>query len=81
MQSMLIRMISPFIRFFSRLFVHFRKSIFTVEEGRMIAAKYNIVDGNNAAIKFGMTADEALEEWDIYPYNNEETVKEELQKQ
>ena len=72
--------ISPILRFFCRIIAQFRKSFFTKEEGSIIAAKHNLVDGYEAAIKFGMTPDEALEEWDIYPYNNEEAVKAELHK-
>lgn len=78
--SILQYTISPILRFFCRLAVPFRKSFFNKEEGRIIAAKYNLVDGYEAALKFGMTPDEALEEWDIYPYNNEEAVKAELHK-
>lgn len=44
------------------------KSRFTVEEAIKIAREYDMESEVTEALKFGFTPDEALEEWDLYPY-------------
>lgn len=54
-------------------------SFFTVEEGRKIAAKYKLVSEYEEALRFGLNPDEALEEWDMFPFGEEAKVKKSLQ--
>ena len=51
-----------------------RESYYTEEEARRIAVKNDLEKEFEDALDFGLTPDEALEEWDIYPYG--ETKKE-----
>ncbi len=53
-----------------------KESYYTEEEARRIAIKNNLEKELDEALDFGFTPDEALEEWDIYPYG--ETKKEVL---
>lgn len=57
---------------------HFAKSFFSKEEGLMIAKKYKLVAEYEQALKFGFNPDEALQDWDIYPYGTENKVKKDL---
>ena len=43
---------------------------FTKEEAIEIARKYKLEKEVIEAMKYGYNPDEALEEWDIYPYND-----------
>ena len=45
-------------------------SRFTREEAISIARKYHLENEVEQAMKFGFNPDEALQEWDLYPYNN-----------
>jgi len=45
-------------------------SHFTKEEALQIAHKYELDEEVLAAMEYGFTPDEALEEWDIYPFRN-----------
>ena len=48
-----------------------RESYYTEKEARKIAIKYDLEKEFDEAIDFGLTPDEALEEWDIYPSKEE----------
>ena len=39
------------------------------EEAMSIARKYHLESEVKQAMKFGFNPDEALQEWDLYPYN------------
>ena len=39
------------------------------EEGMSIARKYHLESEVKQAMKFGFNPDEALQAWDLYPYN------------
>lgn len=43
---------------------------FTKEEVIEIARTHNLENEVLQALRHGLTPDEALQEWDIYPYNN-----------
>jgi hypothetical protein len=43
---------------------------FTKEEAVKIARKYNLEEEVIMAMNNGYNPDEALQDWDIYPYNN-----------
>lgn len=52
-----------------------KESYYTEEEARRIAIKNSLENEFDEALDFGLTPDEALEEWDIYPYGK---TKEEI---
>ena len=54
-------------RFKARL----RETYYSESEARKIAEKYNLLPEFEEALDFGLTPDEALEEWDIYPYGED----------
>jgi len=60
-----------FYRLYTKLVNVFfnRQSRFTKEEALKIARDYNLEQEVKDAMRFGFTPDEALEDWDIYPYN------------
>ena len=53
-----------------RLFNH--SSRYTKEEALQIAKHFNLVTEVQMALERGYSPDEALQDWDIYPYSEEQ---------
>ncbi len=49
---------------------HSSPSRYTSTEAIEIASKHKLKEEIMTALKYGLTPDEALQEWDIYPYDN-----------
>ena len=62
-----MKLISLFWRWWYRH--HQEPSRFTREEALEIARKYKLESEVAVAMKHGCNPDEALQEWDLYPYN------------
>lgn len=69
----MIRLKTYFWRFWYRW--HPSPSKYTKEEAMAIAKEHELDAEVLLAIKHGSTPDEALQEWDIYPYNNRKITK------
>lgn len=52
-----------------KFFCKSEPSQFTEEEAMSIARKYHLESEVKQSMKFGFNPDEALQEWDLYPYN------------
>ena len=50
-------------------------SRFTREEAMTIARKYHLESEVARAMQYGFNPDEALQEWDLYPYNETDNKK------
>ena len=61
------RLIARFWQWWYR--IHPTPSHFTKEEALNIARNYNLENEVIDAMKHGCNPDEALQDWDIYPYN------------
>ena len=58
-----------------KFFCKSEPSQFTEEEAMSIARKYHLESEVKQAMKFGFNPDEALQEWDLYPYNETDNKK------
>ena len=61
------RLITLFWRWWYRC--HPEPSKFTKEEALERAKEFGLYDEVATAMGFGLSPDEALQDWDIYPYN------------
>ena len=66
--TMFQRLVAPLWKWWYKH--HPTPSRFTKDEALQIARKYKLEEEVIMAMKNGCNPDEALQDWDIYPYNN-----------
>lgn len=56
----------------NRLFRRRAASAYTEEEALQIGRHFHLEEEVITALRYGLSPDEALQEWDIYPYTKEQ---------